>query len=500
MNKIFQGLTGEIINLVEFLDHNNKEILEESVKSREDDYSFFIKFGSALGHHEEKIKKFYEINKKYGYKFQNNFNKKLSNVNDLVRILMSSNYNQEFLIDCLKELTEEELKKTCIESNILEICFKQNKTTLLKFIEKEEYLWNEKTIKVVSQYLNNLELSEVFYRNTNKKEEKEDLCGYRKQCKEFLTNKIKYVEKNQVEYISNEITKFFTDMLKKEEVFTQEFKEELVGISLASPQTKIISLMIKLLFNEKISTYNPEKPLWLHFEHIKNKDILYSFIDNFKHTDYWQDKEGNRYFKVDYLNKALSSMDVTLFSKSYRSDKEKRDYNISENIKEEVIKYMYETIDERNNQIGFVREMLNKESMLKSKLTITLNGDENSKRELLEKTLFYKEDDEYKVLDCIKWNINNINGLKDCIKIMKNEEISAILENFLDLSLKDDFFNEMIEEYKNRKIIINIDKINSKNVFGDNKKRLEDISKINYYHQLENKFEDKPNKEKKVKI
>ena len=62
------------------------------------------------------------------------------------------------------------------------------------------------------------------------------------------------------------------------------------------------------------------------------------------------------------------------------------------------------------------------------------------------------------------------------------------------------FFNEMIEEYKNRKIIINIDKINSKNVFGDNKKRLEDISKINYYHQLENKFEDKPNKEKKVKI
>lgn len=500
MNKIFQGLTGEILNLVEFLDHNNKEILKESVKSREDDYSFFIKFGSALGHNEEKIKKFYEINKKYGYKFQNNFNKKLNNVNDLVRILMSSNYNQEFLIDCLKELTQEELKKTCIESNILEICFKQNKTKLLKFIEKEEYLWNEKSIKVVSQYLNNLELSEVFYRNTNKKEEKEDLSGYRKQCKEFLTNKIKYVEKNQVEYISNEITKFFTDMLKKEEVFTQEFKEELVGISLASPQTKIISLMIKLLFNEKISTYNPEKPLWLHFEHIKNKDILYSFIDNFKHTDYWQDKEGNRYFKVDYLNKALSSMDVTLFSKSYRSAKEKRDYNISENIKEEVIKYMYETIDERNNQIGFVREMLNKESMLKSKLTITLNGDENSKRELLEKTLFYKEDDEYKVLDCIKWNINNINGLKDCIKIMKNEEISAILENFLDLSLKDDFFNEMIEEYKNRKIIINIDKINSKNVFGDNKKRLEDISKINYYHQLENKFEDKPNKEKKVKI
>ena len=91
-------------------------------------------------------------------------------------------------------------------------------------------------------------------------------------------------------------------------------------------------------------------------------------------------------------------------------------------------------------KLVFVREMLNKESMLKSKLTITLNGDENSKRELLEKTLFYKEDDEYKVLDCIKWNINNINGLKDCIKIMKNEEISAILENFLDLSLKDDFF------------------------------------------------------------
>ena len=60
-------------------------------------------------------------------------------------------------------------------------------------------------------------------------------------------------------------------MLKKEEVFTQEFKEELVGISLASPQTKIISLMIKLLFNEKISTYNPEKPLWLHFEHIKKQ-------------------------------------------------------------------------------------------------------------------------------------------------------------------------------------------------------------------------------------
>ena len=55
------------------------------------------------------------------------------------------------------------------------------------------------------------------------------------------------------------------------------------------------------------------------------------------------------------MNKALSSMDVTLFSKSYRSAKEKRDYNISENIKEEVIKYMYETIDERNNQIGFCK-------------------------------------------------------------------------------------------------------------------------------------------------
>ena len=40
-------------------------------------------------------------------------------------------------------------------------------------------------------------------------------------------------------------------------------------------------------------------------------------------------------------------MDVTLFSKSYRSAKKKRDYNISENIKEEVIKYMYETIDEK---------------------------------------------------------------------------------------------------------------------------------------------------------
>ena len=200
MNKIFQGLSGEILNLVEFLDHTNQEVLKETVKSKDDDYSFFIKFGSSLAYDEEKIKKFYEINKKYGYKFKNNFNKKFNEVNDLSRILISTNYNQEFLIDCLKELEGEELKKICIESNILEFCFKQNKTKLLKFIEKEDYLWNEKSIKVISQYLTNLELSEVFYRNTNQKEEKEDLTGYRKQCIEFLINKIKYVEKNQVDY------------------------------------------------------------------------------------------------------------------------------------------------------------------------------------------------------------------------------------------------------------------------------------------------------------
>ena len=71
-------------------------------------------------------------------------------------------------------------------------------------------------------------------------------------------------------------------MLKKEEIFTQEFKEELVGISLASPQSKIINVMIKLLFDEKISTYKPQKPIWLYFDNLNNKDILYSFIENFK--------------------------------------------------------------------------------------------------------------------------------------------------------------------------------------------------------------------------
>lgn len=501
MNKIFQGLSGEILNLVEFLDHANQEVLKETVKSKDEDYSFFIKFGSALGHNEEKIKKFYEINKKYGYKFQNNFNKKLNNVNDLVRILMSSNYNQEFLIDCLKELTEEELKKTCIESNILEVCFKQNKTKLLKFIEKEEYLWNEKSIKIVSQYLNNLELSEVFYRNTNKKEEKEDLSGYRKQCKEFLTNKIKYVEKNQVDYLSNEIVKFFTDMLKKEEIFTQEFKEELVGISLASPQSKIINVMIKLLFDEKISTYKPQKPIWLYFDNLNNKDILYSFIENFKHTDYWEDSEGKKHFKIDYLNKALYSMQVNLFEKSYRSAKEKRDYNISENIKEEITKYINAIIDESNGQIGFVREILNERSKIKSNMKITIDDDVGRQRELLDKTIFYKKDNEYVILDEIKSNIRNIKGLEKTFKIMKDVEIGAILERFYLLSLDEEVLNTLIEEYKERKLIIDISNLDEKNVWGSNKRILEDLKKINHYHELEAKLSiDSNKKEKKVKI
>lgn len=501
MNKIFQGLSGEILNLVEFLDHANQEVLKETVKSKDEDYSFFLKFGSSLAYDEEKIKKFYEINKKYGYKFKNNFNKKFNEVNDLKKILTSSNYNENFLIYCLKELSDEERKELYIEINLLEVCFKQKKSKLLNFIEKEKYLWNEKSIKLVSQYLSNLELSEIFYRNTNNQLEKEDLNGYRNQCRDFLKNKMKYIEKNQVDYLSSEIVKFFTDMLKKEEIFTQEFKEELVGISLASPQNKIINVMIKLLFDEKISTYKPEKPLWLHFEELNNKDILYSFIENFKHTDYWEDKEGNRYFKVDYLNKALASMDVTLFSKSYRSAKEKRDYNISENIKEEITRYINATIDESNGQIGFVREILNDKSKIKSNMKIIVDDDVERQRELLDKTIFYKKDNEYVVLDEIKSNIRNIKGLEKTFKIMKDVEIGAILERFCLLSLEEEVFNTLIEEYKERKIIIDTSNLDEKNVWGSNKRMIEELKKINHYHELEAKLSSNSNKkEKKVKI
>lgn len=57
----------------------------------------------------EKINYLYQLNKKYGYKFINDFNQK-NETKDELKEIINSRYAEQFIIELLNDLPEEENK------------------------------------------------------------------------------------------------------------------------------------------------------------------------------------------------------------------------------------------------------------------------------------------------------------------------------------------------------------------------------------------------------
>ena len=290
-----------------------------------------------------------------------------------------------------------------MEKRVLSKAFDNNRVKLLEELQKYTELWkDEKELKYIKDnYLKNLALSELFYKNTNTDNNEE----MKIQCVKFIEHELKLMEKYNLESTIDKIVTYLKDMSKKEEVFTQEFKEQLVGLSLESPYTKVTNAVLKTLFNEKLSTYKPEKPLWMHFEHLKNKDILYQFLDNIKYNDYWEDKEGVKHYKIDYLEKALTSMDVKIDTKGYGKDnRAKRNRAISITVLPTIEEYL---VNEIEGKIGFVREVLKPSSIIVGQFSIKVPEKTEDMRSFIDKTLGFKEQDELIVLKKIKFSLLN---------------------------------------------------------------------------------------------
>jgi hypothetical protein len=502
MHKIFKNLSSssDITELVLFLDKLHPEILEESIKSNEKEKSFFLYFSLAIQNNYEKLKLFYDINKRYGYEFKNQFNKEQKEFNELKSILENLNYNERFVIDCLNTVNNEEKIEWIAKTNLLFNAFKLNKIEVLKELEKYPEVWkNEKQLKYIQEnYLKNLQLSDIFYKNIQQDNTEE----FRKQCKSFVEKELKDIEKSNADFKIEKIVSYLTDMSKKENLFTNEFKEEMVGLSLSAPYTKVTNAILKTLFNETLSSYKPEKPLWIHFENLKNKDILYQFLDNFKWSDFWQDNTGKIHYKVDYLNKALSTMDVSLIEKSYGKDnRTKRNVAITKMVLPLLKDYWTSELD---GKIGFTREMLKKSSIFKGQITLHLPiNDEEKCKDLINKTLLYKENDQFVFLDNVKIYLKQINGLELVFKndYLPEETFKKIVENFNSYGFSNEILEVLKEKIIEKKIIIDMQNLEENNFWGNNKKFFEELKTINNYHKMEKRFENIPeNKTKKVKI
>lgn len=510
MNKILANLSSssDITELLLFLDEHHPEIVRESVTSVDKDKSFFLHFAYGINNNYEKIKSFYEINKKYGYTFENKFNKSNYVVNDMDKILSNSMYADKFIIDCLNTLSFEERIQTIIESNVLLNAFKNNKIEILKELEKYPEVWNkEKKLNYIQEnYLSSFELSELFFKNTCQ----DNVEVLQKQCKEFIVKELKNITKDNADSKIETIKKYLQDMLKNDKVFSQEFKEELVGISLMSPMNKVTNSVLKTLFNERLSIYKPIKPLWLHFENLQNKDILYEFLDKFHYQDYWEDNKGNKHFKVDYLEKALTNMNVTLEKESYSKDnKTKRDVSITNNVLPLLTEYWITEVD---GKIGYTRELLKKESKFKGQVTVVIPEDNNKAKELLNKTILYQENGNYVFIENVDYYFGKIKNLKRVFeeKFIPKEAMIKILERFPSYKLDNDILDILKEYVKDEKIILNLDNIleKKKQMWGDDKKMLEDLEQINQYNiaynrheKMQQRYEDVPeNKTKRIKI
>lgn len=510
MNKILANLSSssDITELLLFLDKHHPDIVQESVTSVEKDKSFFLHFAYGINNNYEKIKFFYEINKKYGYSFENKFNKTNYVVNDMEKILSNSMYADRFIIDCLNTLTDEERVKTIIDSDLLLNAFKNNKVELLKDLEKYPEVWNqEKRLKVIKEhYLTSFELSELFSKNTNQ----DNVEVLQTQCKDFIIKDLKYITKENADSRIDTIKKYLQDMLKNDKAFSQDFKEEIVGISLMSGMTKVTNSVIKTLFNERLSIYEPKKPLWLHFEHLQNKDILYDFLDKFNYQDFWEDDKGNKHYKIDYLEKALTNMSVTLETQSYsKNNKAKRDVSITNNVLPLLKEYWLAEVD---GKMGYTRELLKEESKFKGQVTIIIPEDNDKAKELLEKTVLYQENGNYIFIEKVGYHMGHIKNLYKAFKenLIPKEAIKKIVENFNIYKLDQDILEYLKQYVVEEKMVLNLDNLleNKKKIWGDDKKMLEDLERINQYniayhnHQkMQQRYENVPeNKTKRAKI
>lgn len=503
MHKILENLSPEsdITELLIFLKDTYPEVLEQSILSKEKDKSFFIHFSEGIQEKYDKIKLFYDLNKKYNYNFKNSFNKDLKEVNDLEVMLSNRRYNQKFLVECLNEFSTEEIIQMAKNTRLLRYSFAQNRTLILEELKKYPEIWqNENENKIIKEnHLKSLFLSEIFYENTSQY----DIEDFRTQCRVFLTQEIKSIEKYNIDNKLKNIVDFLSDMSKKEDVFTKEFKEELVGISLSSSNSKITNSILKTLFKEKLSTYEPDKPLWLYFKLLKNKDILYQFLENFKYTDSWEDKNGENHYKIDYLEKALGEMGVKLSISNYgTNNKDKRDRAISGNVLPLIEHYL---LDEINGQIGFTREVLKDNSLFKVNAKINIPEDSEKIRKLLDKSLGYKINGELVVLKKIGFYINNLIGLEKIFEkdLLKNEELIVMLENFDTYNFSEGILNNLKEKLISKSLIINLEPLLEKNlknkIWGENLKFFEELKVITNYNKMQKKFENMPENKKQSK-
>lgn len=501
MHKIFKNLSssGDITELSLFIDENHPEILKESVVSQEKSESFFLYFSYGIQNNYEKIKSFYNLNKKYGYQFKNNFNKDNKEVDELKVLLKKINYSSQFLIDCLNTLNREDRIAIIIETDLLFNAFRADKIEILKELQKYPEVWkDERKLNIIKEeYLKNFELSNIFYKNINQ----DNTEDFRQQCKAFIEKELKDIEKNNADVKIEKIIKYLKDMSQKEKLFSNEFKEDLIGLSLNAPMTKVTNAMLKTLFNETLSTYKPMKPLWLHFNNLKNKDILYQFLDDFKWTDFWQDSQGEKHYKIDYLAKALSHMDVKLDEKAYGKDnRTKRNVAITKMILPLLKDYWTNELD---GKIGFTREILKKSSIFKGQIKLPLPDDEDKCKEILNKTLLYKENEKYIFLDNVKFQLKQIEGLEKVFEknFLPEEALKKIIENFNVYMFSKDTLEILKEKVIQNKIILNLDDLLTLTLWGNDKKFLEELVTINNYHKMEKRFEHLPeNKVKKAKI
>ena len=336
--------------------------------------------------------------------------------------------------------------------------------------------------------MKNVNLNELFYQNTNK----DNLESYREQCRKLLNKELNSIDKGNLESSNKRITDFITDMNSKENVFSDEFKEEVIGLSLQSPFSKITNSIIKILYNEKLSTYKPKKPLWTQFENLKNKDILYQFLDNFNYNDYWDDENKIRHYKIDYLEKALNKMDVSLKEKGYGKDnKTKRDVAITNIILPKIKDYWSNDFD---GKFGLIREILKKRSIFKGQIKFYLTEDKNKIREVLDKTLFLKENNEYIVLNKISFHIKEMIGLEKVLEsnILTNDEIIEITKRYLSFSFDEKILGILKEKFIEHKLVMDLEPIkeNKAQMWGSNKNFFEELETIVSYNSMHNKFEN----------
>lgn len=469
MNKIFKNISmgSDINELVDFLDKYHPNILQESIQSNQKENSFFIHFSSGIINDYEKIKYFYEINKKYNYNLKNSLNNKNETIYDLEKIAKNNSFNEDFFLEIFSELSREEkinfAQKNFAENisfkdykSLVHICFKNKKTKVIEELGKYEELWgNEFELKLIkSQYLNSLKITNLFSKYT-----KEDsIEEARNKCLNFVKKNIMNVTQNTANYNKEIIVKFLEDMFQSKEIFTQDFIEKLIGVTLGTEHNKILNSVVKLLTNNSFNQYNPEKPLWTNFEHLKNKDVLNQFLSNIKVDDYWEDKEGNKHYQIDYLDKALNNMDVNIkISGMYLTgNKAARDTRISKLVVPILQEYATTKIE---GVWGYTREFLKESSFLKKSIIVEVPKKDSEIRIFLDNTLFYKKDNQNVLLNDFSHNINMIKNIEDIFNsdILTDNELTQFVENFPKFNLYTETLQALNKAIIDRKITIEPD-------------------------------------------